>query len=376
MTHQTSDQDTSYHGITKPAFEKDPWDHDYYDLIDKIDNELILKDTISNRPSSPPNNSWFLATDEDILYYYDGSWRVIAGSDIQDSSDIDHDSTVGGTDSDAHHTKTTSSADLTDVSADSVSDAHHNKTVTLDELSDTDIIDVDVDNESNRPVSGSSGHLFIANDTGRIYYDNGASWDSVGVSDHSQLSGVSANDHHTKYTDEESQDATASLLVGGTNIDLTYNDVDNSLTVDTTALNEEEMEDAVASLIAAGTGINTVYDDAANTLTISTDDAAIEHNSLSGGTVSDAHHAKYTDADAQTAVEGSVNVEDLATSSTTSGEVPVSQGDGSLLMQSSGTDIDLIEVQSVDDLPNPDNTTVPTIAYVVGQDDYAGLFQA
>jgi len=112
----SSDQDTPYHQITKPAFEKDPWDEDYYALLDKLDTELILKDTVANRPSSPPSDSWFLATDEDILYYYDGSWRVIAGSDIQSSSDISHDQTSGGTVSDAHHSKTTSQNDLTDFS--------------------------------------------------------------------------------------------------------------------------------------------------------------------------------------------------------------------------------------------------------------------
>jgi len=49
-----------------------------------------------------------------------------------------------------------------------------------------------------------------------------------------------------------------------------------------------------------------------------------------------------TAAEARTAVEGNVNVEDLVTASTTSGEVPVAQGDGSLAMEAqsggSGTD--------------------------------------
>jgi len=49
-------------------------------------------------------------------------------SSIQSSSDVDHDLTTGGTDSDAHHSKTSSASELSDVSADSVSDAHHSKT--------------------------------------------------------------------------------------------------------------------------------------------------------------------------------------------------------------------------------------------------------
>jgi uncharacterized protein YaiE (UPF0345 family) len=48
-------------------------------------------------------------------------------SSIQSSSDVDHDSTAGGTNSSTHHTKTSSASELTDVSADSVSGAHHSR---------------------------------------------------------------------------------------------------------------------------------------------------------------------------------------------------------------------------------------------------------
>jgi hypothetical protein len=40
---------------------------------------------------------------------------------------IDHDSTNGGTDADAHHTKTSSASELSDVSPDSDANAHHNQ---------------------------------------------------------------------------------------------------------------------------------------------------------------------------------------------------------------------------------------------------------
>ena len=39
------------------------------------------------------------------------------------------------------------------------------------------------------------------------------------------------------------------------------------------------------------------------------------------------------------------------------------------------TEIDLIEVQSAFDLPDPENLDDPTIAYVNDDDDYAGVFQ-
>lgn len=80
MTHQSADQDTPYHGITKPAYEKDPWDHDYYDFIDVVDANLILPDTLANRPSTTntPDNAFFLATDERIFYRNDpnNGWVV------------------------------------------------------------------------------------------------------------------------------------------------------------------------------------------------------------------------------------------------------------------------------------------------------------
>ena len=38
-------------------------------------------------------------------------------------------------------------------------------------------------------------------------------------------------------------------------------------------------------------------------------------------------------------------------------------------------EIGLIEVQSIDDLPDPENLDDPTIAYVNDDDDYAGVFR-
>ncbi len=52
--------------------------------------------------------------------------------------------------------------------------------------------------------------------------------------DHVDLSNIGSDDHHSRYTDEESQDATNDLLVGGTNITLTYDDSNNDLTIDGT----------------------------------------------------------------------------------------------------------------------------------------------
>ena len=73
---------------------------------------------------------------------------------------------------------------------------------------------------------------------------------------------------------------------------------------------------------------------------------------------------------------GSLNMADFAGAD--SGTVPVSQGDGTLAMETvdTETEIDLISVDDIDALPEPGTVTKPTIAYVESEDDYAGVFQA
>jgi len=81
---------------------------------------------------------------------------------------------------------------------------------------------------------------------------------------------VSSDDHHTKYTDEEAQDAVGTITSGGTNVTVTYDDAANTLTIDTSALNQEEVEDAVNTLLSGGDGITTTYDDANDSLSVDT----------------------------------------------------------------------------------------------------------
>lgn len=67
---------------------------------------------------------------------------------------------------------------------------------------------------------------------------------------------------------ENVEDTVNGLLSGGTNISLTYDDANDTLTVDTSALNEEEVEDAVAALITTDAGLTFNYDDANDTITL------------------------------------------------------------------------------------------------------------
>jgi len=91
--------------------------------------------------------------------------------------------------------------------------------------------------------------------------------------DVSGLSGVLA-DAQTPQT-EAVQDIVGALVTGAGNVTVTYDDVGNVLTVDTSALNTEEVEDAVGALVTAGNAITVNYDDGANTLSVGVDESAL-----------------------------------------------------------------------------------------------------
>ena len=88
------------------------------------------------------------------------------------------------------------------------------------------------------------------------------------------------------------------------------------------------------------------------------------------------------DHDNTSHTETYVTVDEDVENFSTSGNadtVPVSQGDGTLVMETVQTDvdteIDLINVEDVDSLPEPEDLTNPTIAYIQSEDDYMGVFQ-
>lgn len=102
------------------------------------------------------------------------------------------------------------------------------------------------------------------------------------------------------YSDEDAQDATAALLSGGSNITTSYDDPNDTLTIDTSALNEEEVQDTISALLTGGTGVSLNYDDANDTLTINGFSGS--HNDLTD-IASDDHHTRYSDSEAQSAAE-------------------------------------------------------------------------
>ena len=72
----------------------------------------------------------------------------------------------------------------------------------------------------------------------------------------------------------------------------------------------------------------------------------------------------------------SLNSADFTTAA--AGTAPVSQGDGTLAMENieTATEIDLLDLETVDDLPDLSTLSKPTIAYINSEDDYVGAFQA
>ena len=76
-----------------------------------------------------------------------------------------------------------------------------------------------------------------------------------------------------QFTDEEFQDKLNSLITAGSNISITYDDQNNTLTIaatDTnTQLTDEQLQDKIASFLAEGRNIALTYDDEAGQLTIS-----------------------------------------------------------------------------------------------------------
>lgn len=89
---------------------------------------------------------------------------------------------------------------------------------------------------------------------------------------------------------EAVDDFVNALLAGGNNITTSYDDANDTLTIDTSALNTEEVGDAVDALLTAGNAINLSYDDGAGTLTIDVVDSNIDHDALSNY-VADEHVA-------------------------------------------------------------------------------------
>lgn len=200
---------------------------------------------------------------------------------------------------------------------------------------DTNLSDEAVEDIVGTLVAGGTGigvNYDDANNSLDITVNAGdISLSDLGSKAHSSLTGVGTDDHHSqnhdnsdhttnylpssnydpeadthsKYTDENAQDAVNALLSGGSNVSVSYDDGNNTLTISSTDtdtnLSDEEVEDIVGTLISAGSGINVNYDDSNNSLTVSNassilSSSDVDHNSTVGGTSGTPHdHADPSD---------------------------------------------------------------------------------
>jgi len=203
--------------------------------------------------------------------------------------------------------------------------------ITFANLANQDAHSILINTSSNLPSAGTADRLFVETDTGRVLYDDGSSWVEVGLTesqidlvnlnnkDHTNLTGISADDHHSKYTDSEAQTA----VEGNVN-------AEDLATSSATSGYVPQANGSGGLTIGqlSHTDLGSISSNSHHTKTSS----ASELTDVSPDSTSDAHHSKYTDTNAQSAVEGSVNVEDLITSASVGAEVPQSDAKGGLSM--------------------------------------------
>ena len=139
---------------------------------------------------------------------------------------------------------------------------------------------------------------------GDYYMDDGTNTDDGYAALRQHVNG-SWEDVGAGKTEEEIEDIVNTLLQAGDKLSWTYDSGAGTLTIDTTAFDEAEIE----AFIAAGNAVDTTYDSGAGTLTIEVDESEIDHDTTAGGTDSDAHHTKYTDAEAEAACDGVIDAE-------------------------------------------------------------------
>lgn len=146
--------------------------------------EALIADTNANRPTAGTAGRLFFETDTHSVFFDTGSAWISLGVDPAN---------IGANDL-GFNPATQSELD----SHTATGNAHHAKTTTLDELTDSDASAIIVDTESNLPVAGTADRVFLARDTGKILYDNGANWVLIGASKHNQIGGQSSDDHHIR----------------------------------------------------------------------------------------------------------------------------------------------------------------------------------
>jgi hypothetical protein len=260
-----------------------------------------------------------------------------------------------------------------------------------------------VDDRVNALVAAGTGISTSYDDSGGsltfTVVESDLSLANLGSRSHGDLSSAPSGAHHTRYSDEEAQDAVGGIL----SAQFTYDDTNNTVNLDPhastsdahhTRYSDEEAQDAVGTI----TDSTLTYDDTNNTLKVSDNSlgtgklsfdtatqteldnhtgtsnahhsktsSASELSDVSSDSVSDAHHTKYSDENAQDAV-GSImtgsgaatvnydDTNDVITVSATDNDTQVSTEDSGTSLYSDTSIIDFGNNLSVTDNGSGDIT--------------------
>jgi len=171
------------------------------------------------------------------------------------------------------------------------------------------------------------------------------------------------------FTQEEIEDFIAAMITTGTqtNIVITYDDVNSQLdfVVNAPGLDTEEVEDVVGGLLVGGTGVTATYNDVAGTLTVALSGAeftTLDETKLDG--IEAAATADQTGAEIKVLYEAEANtnayddaavaklagIEDNATADQTASEVPII--DAGLLITATDVEGALQELANAIDIAN------------------------
>lgn len=281
--------------------------------------------------------------------------------------------------------------DYTDDDVNDLLTAGNNITLTYDDAANT--LTIDSEGKTEEEIEDIvNGLLTTGNGVTTLTYDDNAntltvevlessiSLANLGSHSHSDLTNISEGDHRT---DEAIQDLVDTLLTGGSNVTLTYDDASNELTIsatdtdtqtdvsdDTTTVvsnvddinfgslisvtddgdgsvtvegtdttrSDEEIQDVVDTLLTAGNAISLTYDDAGNTLTVAVDESAIQVDD-EDVSISEIGTATYND------VEGWLNttqsagtISGFSISDGGSGTIDISSGKGFIKETDDSTD--------------------------------------
>ena len=327
---------TDNHQFTTQTKGAQDWHIPLNETIEELDREVPVRDAESNlNDYTPKEEALFIATDTGAVYSGDGSsWYLeswaVSDFEATDSITFPDGTTVTspGSGSAVDFEEGGSTVVQNASAADFIASGAATVTVT-DDGDGTVTIEVSASDTNTERTDEEIQDVVAA---------------LVGGGDNITTSYDDPNDAITidGLTDEEIQDLVGAMA--GTNI--TYDDGSNQINADASQRTDEEIEDVVGALITSGTNTTVTYDDAANAVVIDAIDTnltdeevqdiiggildgtlyyddvnnliGVEDNSISTSKLSfdtatqaeldthagvtDAHHVKYTDEEAQDAV--------------------------------------------------------------------------